>query len=271
MTPAISIIVNTKNEAKNIKNCLNSILKQNFNEKIEIIVIDNNSTDNTKKLAAEFTDQIYNFGPERSAQKNFGAMKARGNYLLFLDADMTLSVNLISEAIQKFEKNKKLVALYVPEKILAKGFFNKIRNFERGFYENTVIDAVRIIKKDAFLKINGFDEKLIAAEDWDLDKRLKKIGPTDIIISPLYHNEKELNLKKILAKKKYYSSSIKYYIFKWGENDPDIKKQLGFTYRYLTVFTENKKWKKIIRHPILFLSILFLKILIGLTYLINKK
>jgi len=39
---------------------------------VEIIVVDNNSTDNTVKIAKRFTDKVYNKGPERSTQRNYG-------------------------------------------------------------------------------------------------------------------------------------------------------------------------------------------------------
>jgi len=44
---------------------------------IEIIVVDNNSTDRTKEIAARYTEKVYNFGPERSAQRNFGVGQVR--------------------------------------------------------------------------------------------------------------------------------------------------------------------------------------------------
>ncbi len=69
----VSVIVTTKNEEKNIANCLKSIKGQSYpQEKIQIIVVDNNSSDSTTKIAKRFTDKVYNKGPERSAQRNYG-------------------------------------------------------------------------------------------------------------------------------------------------------------------------------------------------------
>ena len=103
MSPLVSVVITTKNEEKNIENCLKSILKQTYpRDKIEIIVVDNNSTDRTKEIARRYTDKVYNKGPERSAQRNFGAKQAKGEYYLYLDADMILSPNVISECVEKF-------------------------------------------------------------------------------------------------------------------------------------------------------------------------
>ena len=63
----ISIIITTKNEEKNIKNILESLKQQTY-KSVEIIVVDNNSTDKTKEIARQYTSLIYNKGPERSSQ-----------------------------------------------------------------------------------------------------------------------------------------------------------------------------------------------------------
>jgi len=264
----ISIIINTRNEEKNIEKCLKSVVGQSFPaENMEIIVIDNNSTDKTKEIAERYTDKVFERGPERSAQKNFGVRVSKGEYFLHLDADMALSEGVIEECMRKISEDKNIVALYIPEIVSGKKYFSKVRRFERSFYDGTVIDAVRFIKKEKFLEADGFDEKLYAGEDWDLNKRLKKLGKFNIIESPLYHNESEFRLAQYLRKKKYYSKNLDAYISKWGKNDPDIKKQFGFSYRFFGVFVENSKWKKLLRHPILATGMYFLRFLVGAKYL----
>lgn len=270
MNPLFSIIIATKNEEKNIANCLQSIQKQTYpQEQIEIIVVDNNSSDKTKDIAHQYTDKIFNKGPERSAQKNFGTQQSKGEYCLYLDADMILSPEIIQESVANFKKNAETIALYIPEIVIGNTFWAKVRRFERSFYNATAIDCVRVIKTADFHAIQGFDETLFAAEDWDLDKRIKNQGPTDIIKSPLYHNEKCFTLSSYLKKKKYYSQSFDKYIVKWGEDDSDVKKQFSFYYRFIGVFTENGKWKKIIAHPILTAGMYFLRIMVGITFLLR--
>ena len=150
--PLVSITITTKNEEKNIKPCLESIKKQTYPQnKIEIIVVDNNSRDKTKQIAKQYTKKVFNIGPERSVQRNFGMLqKSSGKYLMFLDADMRLASKVISQAVKKLEDSP-LVALYIPEIILGNSFFSRVRRFERSFYTGTVIDCVRIIRKDIFI------------------------------------------------------------------------------------------------------------------------
>ncbi|MDD5431395.1 MAG: glycosyltransferase [Candidatus Omnitrophica bacterium] len=263
----VSVIVTTKNEEVNIKACLESIRRQDYPaEKIEVIVIDNNSTDRTKELSLEYTNNVFNYGPERSAQRNFGVKKASGRYVLYLDADMQLSEEVLSECFNKCEKEG-LIGLYIPEKIIGKGFWIKVRNFERSFYDATCIDAVRFVRKDKFLGIGGFDESLTGPEDWDFDRRIRQAGGVSIIKSQIYHNEDGFNLKEYILKKCYYSQWFNLYKQKWGESDPVIKKQLGIWYRYVGVFTENGKWLKLVRHGVLTLGMFSLRIRIGVMYL----
>lgn len=262
----VSVVITTKDEEEHIGNCLESIRNQSYSSKeIEIIVIDNNSSDKTKEIAKRYTEKVYNFGSERSAQRNFGIQQAMGKYILYLDADMALSENAIQECIEKCEREGR-IGLYIPERIIGKGYWIKVRDFERSFYNATCIDAVRFVQKDKFLEIGGFDESLTGPEDWDFDRRIKEIGKTDIINSLIYHNEGEFNLKRYIKKKIYYARSFDAYIEKWGKEDPIVKKQLGFWYRYFWVFFNSDKWRRLIRYPLLTMGIYFLRIMVGVEY-----
>jgi glycosyltransferase involved in cell wall biosynthesis len=260
----ISVIVTTKNEERNIENCLASVKKQNFpKDQVEIVVVDNDSTDGTRGIARKFTDKVFTKGPERSAQRNFGAREATGKYLLYLDADMILSPDIIRDCAEKMDDDDSLAGLYVSEKIRGKGYWGKVRNFERSFYDGTSIDAVRFVRKETFWSTGGFDEKLTGPEDWDFDKKIRSAGKVGLVKTPVFHNEENFGLKKYLKRKKYYSQDFQKYIRKWGKDDADIKKQFRFWYRYIGVFTEKGKWKKLLRHPVLAAGVYFLRFLVG--------
>ena len=300
-TPLVSVIVTTKNEELHIRNCLKSIESQNYpKEYIEIIVIDNQSTDRTKEIAQNFTSLVLDKGPERSAQRNFGITSiSKGEYALFLDADMILAPNLIQACVQTIQQNKS-VALHIPEIILGNNFWGKVRRFERRFYDGTVVDGVRFFRIDDFKKVGGFDESLCGPEDWDLDKKLKQLGNIGLVsyqpsidwnhkiwsqsnfiskmgVDPseyggvIFHNESQFNLRTYLKKKDYYSRSIKRYVEKWGEDDPDIQKQLGLGYRFFWVFLERGKWKMLLAQPHLTFGMYFLRFLVGLSFLMRTS
>lgn len=266
VNPLVSVVVSTKNEEENLADCLESIMDQSYPaDRIEILVIDNNSTDKTVKIARRYTDKVFKKSGGRSVQRNYGFYKSRGKYILWLDADMRISSNLIEQCVLKIKDN---IALYLPEKIESKGLFGRIRNFERSFYFGTCIDSPRFILRSALMKIKGFDPSLYAGEDWDMDRRLSQLGKFKLIKTAyIRHDEKKSNLIKYLIKKRYYSRGLKAYVKKWGENDPVVKKQIGFKYRFWTVFVENKKYRQILRRPFLFMGVWCLKILVGFVYL----
>lgn len=270
MRSLVSVIVTTKNEEKNIENCLKSILRQSY-KNIEIIVVDNNSTDKTKEISLKYTSQFFEKGPERSAQRNFGISKAKGKYILYLDADMIMSKDVIKDCITKIQNNPNIIALYISEIVMGESFWCKVRRFERSFYDGTVIDCVRFISKKAFDAVKGFDENMSGPEDWDFDKKIRQIGKVDLVKAPIYHNEQNFNLLQYLNKKNYYIKSFDKYIKKWGKEDEDIKKQFSIFYRYFGVFFEKGKWKKLCLHPVLTFGMYILRFFVGISYLINKK
>ena len=298
-TPLVSVVITTKNEEANIENCLRSIYAQNYpKECFEVIVVDNQSSDRTKEIAQKFTPLVFDKGSERSEQRNFGIFSiAQGEYSLFLDADMILAPNLIQGCVQQIQKSKN-IALHIPEIILGKSFWSQVRRFERKFYNGTVVDGARFFRVEEFKAIGGFDETLSGPEDWDLDKKFKQRGSIGLVpIQPIlnwdcekwclsefirtmgvvpssyggvvFHNESQFNLITYLEKKGYYSKDMNKYIEKWGRDDPDIQKQLGFGYRFFGVFVEKGKWRWLLSSPILALGMYFLRITVGIRFLLR--
>jgi uncharacterized membrane protein YqaE (UPF0057 family) len=223
--------------------------------------------------------------------------KSNGEYVMFVDADMILSPGLIGDCVE-FINKENCSALHISEIVLGRNFWSRVRRFERSFYDGTVIDGARFFRKDRFVEVGGFDESMSGPEDWDIDKKIKQIGQIALVpagrgiaveewplsalikekgVNPakyqtvIYHNESEFNLRKYLKKKDYYAKSFDAYISKWGKNDPDIKKQLGFKYRFFGVFLEKGKWRKLLAHPLLTLGMYFLRGMVGVIYLIRGK
>ena len=270
----LSVVIPTRNEADNIANCIHAF--DAFREDVELIVVDNESTDDTKKIAAELGAKVLDKGPERSAQRNLGWKTAAADWVIFLDADMTLPQETIKEIFAILSSPSPLSfaspqAYWIPEVRSGSGLRVRARNFERSFYNGTCIDALRLFHKSVLEQTGGYDENLIAGpEDWELDIRVLATGAKCAVLkSHLIHNEKKLSLKRMLEKKAYYSKSMAAYQAKWPDH-PALKKQFGLGYRFFGVFVENGKWKKLVRHPILAAVMYFERILVGLTYLLNK-
>jgi len=212
--PLVSVIITTKNEASHIRQLLESIKNQTYSN-IEIIVIDNNSIDATKGIANQYTQHVFNFGPERSAQRNFGAMKAKGKYVVFLDADMILEPTVIEECVQMMQtRNQELLALVIPEKSIGTGFWTACKALERSYYEGVDwMEAARWYKKTIFIKLKGYDETLTGPEDFELPQRVIHTYGNVIgrIHSYIFHDEGNLTLAKTLTKKYYYGRKMRRY------------------------------------------------------------
>ncbi|RLF94872.1 hypothetical protein DRN45_02385, partial [Thermococci archaeon] len=80
--------------------------------KIEIIVVDSNSNDQTVNIAKKYADRIIVRKSGRSEARNIGARISKGKYILFLDSDMILSESVIRECVNVLERDKTKVALY---------------------------------------------------------------------------------------------------------------------------------------------------------------
>ena len=292
----LSVVITTRNESANIANCIHAF--DAVRDDAEIIVVDNRSTDDTKKIAAELGATVLDRGPERSAQRNLGWQTAAADWVVVLDADMILPRETIEEILEiagaredfrretgdegegretgderpcLTSKVSSPLAYWIPEIRTGSGIRVKARNFERSFYDGTCIDALRLFRKSVLEKTGGYDENLIAGpEDWELDIRVLETGAKCAVLkNHLIHNEKQLTLKRMLEKKAYYARSMAAYQAKW-KGHPALAKQFGLGYRFLWVFVEKGKWRKLLRHPILALVMYFERFAVGLTYLLNR-
>lgn len=198
-----------------------------------------------------------NLGLERSLQRNIGIFKAKNECIIWLDSDQSISPGLVKEC-----ENLLLMGcscVYIPEVIIAKSFFGKIRAFEREFYTGTAVDVPRAVLKKYCPK---FNEELNGPEDSDWGNRIR--GLRAISNNVLYHHD-DIGIWEYLCKKNYYAKSLR----KYKKLNP-TDKILSFKYRCFTIFVENGKWKKLFRHPILSLGIVFIIFFRGIIYLKNK-
>lgn len=255
MNDLVTIVIATKNEEKNIKSFLDSVKAQTY-DNIEVILIDNFSTDKTIDIASDYKINIIQKGPERSSQRNYGANLAKGDYILFPDADMVLSPKVVAECIFTIQQDSNAVAIIIPEISIGQGFWAKCRKLEKEFYVgNDSIEAARFFKKHTFDKLKGYDATLISGEDWDLSNRARKLGGIMRITAPIYHNDGTMNLIKTAKKKFYYGKKISTFTLK-NDNSEVGTNQMGVVARYKMFL---KDPKKLFSNPLVGTGLLVLK------------
>lgn len=266
--PLVSVIITTRNNEKTLKKLLNSIKKQSY-KKIEIIIVDNYSFDKTVEIAQSFTDKVFQKGPERSAQRNFGAKKAKGEYLLILDSDMILTKSVISECVKKIQSNNQIGAIVISEKSFGKGFWAKAKAFERKLNQGEdYFEAARFFPKKTFWEAHGYDEALTGPEDWDLPQRVGRKYKIDRVKNLILHNEGCPTLLG-LAKRKYYYGLSAHRYFEKQKMFPLNKKTIYFLRPAFY-----RQFNKILFHPIISLG-MFIMLLAetiggGLGYLVGR-
>jgi glycosyltransferase involved in cell wall biosynthesis len=182
----ISVIIPAFNEEKFLGNCLLSLKEQDFKD-FEIIVVDKNSTDKTAEIVKKFRVILVSEKNQGVAfARNKGAKIAKGEILVFTDADTILPKDWLSRIKEEFEKDKELIAFggscefysgpisaRLASKFLLKPFLFLDKLFSGGF---NLMGCNMAVKRKAFFKVGGFNEKLKLNEDVEISYRLRKIG-----------------------------------------------------------------------------------------------
>ena len=255
MSAKVSVIVTTRNNHQTLAACLQTIANQLYKD-IELIVVDNNSTDDTQEIARRFTDRVYTKGPERSAQRNYAVSQATGDYIMIIDSDMELSPEVVGECVDKAEANLAIAALIIPEESFGIGFWARCKQLERSYYVGQDdIEAARFFRKDLFIQAGGYSETMTGGEDWDLTRRMKRLGSHDRISAYIYHNEGQPKFSRTVKKMYYYGQHAAEY-FANNPTNSALTDQSGPLQRYKLFLS---KPGKLLRHPLVGVGMLTLK------------
>jgi glycosyltransferase involved in cell wall biosynthesis len=255
-SPLVSIIISARNEAPVIETLLRSLRAQTY-PRLEVILVDNFSTDPTAALAQPYVHKLIQAGPERSAQRNIGAKAATGQLLVFLDADMRLEPGVAAAAVSLFEAQPGALFACIPERSVGHNFWARAKALERNCYvDEPSVMAARIFERDFFLRLGGFDEALTGPEDWDLTQRARAQAAMLILNEFLWHDEGRLTLREQMRKKFYYARSYAQYARKHPQL-AQAQANLLFRPAYL------RHWRELARQPVLTLGFLTLRLLEG--------
>jgi glycosyltransferase involved in cell wall biosynthesis len=253
--PLVSVVVPTRNSSSSLTSCLESIRKQDY-DNIELIVVDNGSSDATLRIAHRHADKVHEWGPERSSQRNFGASQAEGMFLLMVDSDMELSGHVISECVALSMANASIGGIIIPEKSQGKGFWARCKALEKTLYLGVQwMEAARFFSVAVFREVGGYDEDLVGGEDWDLSQRVAEVSHVARIDECIYHDEGALTLGQTVGKKAYYARKLASYGAK-APNKRAAEKQLRVLERYRFFFRQRRQ---LFADPVAGIGLVFMK------------
>lgn len=182
----LSIVIPTYNEEEYLPYLLRSIQGQTYKD-YEIIVSDNHSTDKTRAIAAEFGARIVDGGKVAEGRNN-GAAAAKGENILFLDADVVLPDPwFLQMTVAEFEKRRLGAATCKVDPISEKKIdkvFHEIFNYYMTVTQETAPHAPGFcifVRKEVHDKVGGFDPTIKLAEDMDYVDRIGKIDKFGIL------------------------------------------------------------------------------------------
>jgi glycosyltransferase involved in cell wall biosynthesis len=208
----ISIIIPARNEEKNIIDILNSIKQNHYKKNYEVIVVDGKSEDNTqdiaRKMRAKVIEQTGKLGVGNA--RNVGWKNAKGDVIIFVEADHILDENFLSEVDKTF-LNKNVVAARPRTKLLVKNNFQRIFEVQVKMSERRqrVWEFPIIFKKSVLEKTGGYDEKLSFGEDREFPHRIKKMKINSVLIKKAILYVKPIDsFKKLWGQGFWYGKNI---------------------------------------------------------------
>jgi len=247
----VSVIVPTRNSERTLDACLWSIRNQSY-PTVEVIVVDNGSTDRTSQIAQRHSDLFLSQGPERSAQRNFGVEHARGDYIVLIDSDMVLEPGVVADGVSALQ-DANVRGVVIPELSFGEGYWSHCRVLERRCYVgDDDIEAARMFRRIDFLAAGGYDVNLNGAEDWDLSARIAGRSNLPRTSSYIHHDEGRTTLHGSFVKRRYYAPGYLRYLAK-HKNDAISQGNSVLRPAFL------RHWRDMLRHPVLAVGMFALK------------
>jgi glycosyltransferase involved in cell wall biosynthesis len=208
--PLISVMMPTYNNAKYIKQAIESIYAQNY-DNIEIIVVDDGSTDNTKEIVQQYKDIKYFYTEHKGIPfaRNLVLEKSKGEYIAVLDSDDYWLPNKLNTQMQYFKDHPDCEIVFTKYKNIIDN--ENIKNDRITINEKNREEKEKkhlptaLIKKSLFEKHGVFDEDFQTGEDSELIFRFEKNGVNlnHFIDTNLYIRRLHGNNITLIVRQKY--------------------------------------------------------------------
>ena len=183
--PMVSVLIPVYNTEKYLKKCIESVLNQTYTN-IEMIIVNDGSTDNSEKIIKQYIDKIIYIKQENkglSGARNTAVKNSKGDWLMPIDSDDWVNENFVEKLIYKVEDYKSIVTPIVhkyhyKEELYLNEFWPDSQTNLKDIFESNMITGPSLFSKELFNKVNGYcEDKLFkeqGCEDWHLWAKMIK-------------------------------------------------------------------------------------------------
>src|SRR3989338_2440860 len=185
--PLISVIIPALNEENNISDCHSSLTSQKTTIPYEIILVDNNSEDNTFKIAKSFSVKaVKETKRGRSYARQMGAMTAKGKYLAFTEADCEVPKDWIQAIYDFYNQNPQIIGFsgsytfknssFIMQKMAPFNLALSSMLYKLVTGNHTFRGTNFTVQKKYLLQAGGFNHLAVPFDDVELGLRAGKLG-----------------------------------------------------------------------------------------------
>jgi len=191
----VSTVITSYNKAPYLAEAIDSALAQDYSNQ-EILVIDDGSTDRTPEVASAYSNQIRyirqeNRGP--SGAKNRGILEARGEFIAFLDGDDRWRPGKLARQVECFHNHPTSALVYTDRLVFRDSVVlsPSLRSEGKDLYRGRVLDQLlmcmlipfssAMVRRKCLIEAGLFDERLRAADDYDLWLRIGRLYGMDYV------------------------------------------------------------------------------------------
>jgi cellulose synthase/poly-beta-1,6-N-acetylglucosamine synthase-like glycosyltransferase len=207
----ISVIIPARNEEKNLPELLESLKNQTYKKKFEIIVVDGKSKDRTREIAKSYGCRVIvqkKLGISNA--RNVGWKKAKGNVLIFLEADHKVNRDFIKNVEKAFKDRKvkcaRPIVIPVKRNWIQKALAVQI---ELATRRQRAWEFPTIFRKEVLKKTGGWDESIDFAEDREFPQRLKRLGFKTVLLKNCIVYAKPVDsLRKLFKQGRWYGRNV---------------------------------------------------------------
>ena len=227
----ISVVIPAFNEANGLPSCLIALKRQTYpRDMFDIIVVDNNSTDDTKEVAEKFgatvlfeKEQGYVFAVNR------GLLEAKGDILVVTDADTRTSVDWL-EKLNNVYNDKRVVGVTgsvypdlksVRTRVVLGVFYDALLMINFSLGKAHMTGSNMSVRRDAFHEINGLDIRYRISADVDLGLRLQSVGKVRFVPGIRVYSSLRRWKKKPMATLGEYTKA--YFLTVWFRKPPGFQ------------------------------------------------